>query len=633
MVGTRGAVTLGFAAVVAGIVVVMTECHAGASEKAEREFANSIGMKFVRIPPGEFMMGSTDAHIKAIQDENPALKERLFAGEKPAHKVRLSRAFLMGKHEVTVGQFRRFVEATGYKTDAERAGSAIVCVPDREAGVVLKKWGKEASWRNPGFKQAEEHPVVCVSRNDAQKFAEWLSGYDKSRPAGWVYRLPTEAEWEYAARGPRSLKYPWGDKWDGTHCNFPDKGSEIPWADRETDDGYDRTAPVGSFTPKGDSPFGVCDMAGNVDEWCEGYYGPYEKHDQTDPTGPSTGMQAVLRGGSWVDLPLHLRTASRRRYPPAYPIDHIGFRLALVEGASRAVKGEFTNSISMRFVRIPAGRFLMGSTEADIKAILDAYPGVKESVVAEEKPAHKVRLTKAFLMGKHEVTVGQFRKFVKATGYATEAEKSGGALVLVVGSRASEKKADASWKNPYFKQADDHPVVCVSWNDARKFVEWLNQADKARPAGWVYRLPTEAEWEYAARGARSATYPWGSKWDRTRCNFADKGSKMPWADKDTDDGYDRTAPVGSFTPKGDSPFGVCDMAGNVYEWCEDRYAAYEKGEKADPTGPASGRLRVLRGGCWASSARGVRSAHRNKATPAGRRPFIGFRVVLVPGPK
>jgi len=128
------------------------------------------------------------------------------------------------------------------------------------------------------------------------------------------------------------------------------------------------------------------------------------------------------------------------------------------------------------------------------------------------------------------------------------------------------------------------------------------------------------------------TYPWGNDWDPTRCNFAAKGTGCAFEDKETDDAHARTAPVGSYSPKGDSPLGACDMAGNVAEWCEDWYEPYGQGDQEDPTGPATGERRVLRGGSWLSPPSALRSALRGWGNPVGRTFHVGFRVVLAPEP-
>jgi formylglycine-generating enzyme required for sulfatase activity len=279
----------------------------------------------------------------------------------------------------------------------------------------------------------------------------------------------------------------------------------------------------------------------------------------------------------------------------------------------------------------------MGTNAAEANAALQRHgaKGLQEERLKPEQPEHRVRLTRPFLMGKHEVTVGLFRRFVQATGYRTDAERGGGSQVFnALGNLDWAKKADASWANPGHPQTDAHPVVCVSWNDAQAFLEWLNQADGSRPKGWAYRLPTEAEWEWAARGAERREYPWGNEWDGARANFADKTSGLAWADPDADDGHPRTAPVGSYSPRGDSPFGVCDLTGNVWEWCLDGFDKdyYKASPVDDPVNLKPGTARVERGGSWAFARDYCRAAFRFSLAPDQSYDNLGFRVVLAQDP-
>ncbi|HUT35486.1 MAG TPA: formylglycine-generating enzyme family protein [Planctomycetota bacterium] len=291
--------------------------------------------------------------------------------------------------------------------------------------------------------------------------------------------------------------------------------------------------------------------------------------------------------------------------------------------------------VKMTFVLIPAGSFTMGSTDSDTKAVVAKWPQIREGGFSHEKPAHRVTLSKAFSMGKHEVTVGQFRRFVEASGYKTDAEKDErhkGARVLADGKE--ERREDACWRNPYFKQSDDHPVVCVSWNDARAFADWLNATDKAKPAGSSYRLPTEAEWEYACRAGTTTWYQWGDDPDKGKgwCNGPDlaAGKAFPTMPVfNWDDGYMNTAPVGAFKA---NAFGLHDMHGNVWEWCQDRYFEFYRGDETDPRGPLDGSLRVLRGGSWINLPCGLRSAHREWTGPESRHNNVGFRLVLAAEP-
>ena len=197
-------------------------------------------------------------------------------------------------------------------------------------------------------------------------------------------------------------------------------------------------------------------------------------------------------------------------------------------------------------VIIPAGTFRM----SDIQGTGDD----------DEKPVHEVSV-KSFAMGRYPVTVGKFRQFVEATGYETEAEKGDGAWIWSEG----EYKKDANWRNPYFPQEDNQPVVCISWNDAMAYIEWLNQE-----TGKQYRLPTEAEWEYAARAGTETDYWWGNEIGTNRANCDDSGSQ--WSNK-------QTSPVGSFAP---NPFGLYDTVGNVWEWCADPW--HENYEEAPTDG-------------------------------------------------
>jgi len=244
----------------------------------------------------------------------------------------------------------------------------------------------------------------------------------------------------------------------------------------------------------------------------------------------------------------------------------------------------------------------------------------------DEKPVHEV-CVEDFYMGRYEVTVGEFRKFVNETSYKTDAEKEGGCYVWT-GSEWS-KKNGTSWGNPGFAPTERDPVVCVSWNDANQYFKWLNKGSSTSK----YRLPTEEEWEYAARsGGKKVKYAWGNGDPyingRKAANIADEFSKKKfnWSPiwEGYDDGYAYTAPVGSFAP---NELGLYDMTGNVWEWCSDWYGEdyYGKSPKHNPKGPGSGSDRVLRGGSWGDNPRSVRASGRNGGDPGGRDNGSGFR--------
>jgi formylglycine-generating enzyme required for sulfatase activity len=236
------------------------------------------GIDLVSISAGEFYMGS-----KA--DDKDA-----FPVEKPRHKVTISQPFYLGKYKVTVGQFKRFVAVTGHKTDAEKAGDS-------------------RTWRNPGLDQTEEHPVVCVSWNDADAFCRWLA-----METGDKVRLPREAEWEYGCRAGTTTKFYFGD-------NEADLG-EYAWYIKNSST---RTHPCGLKKP---NDFGLYDMHGLTWEWCADGKRTYKDQEETDPEGPTgAGTSRVIRGGSAFYVPRLCRAAHRDAVAPSDRNDHFGFRV------------------------------------------------------------------------------------------------------------------------------------------------------------------------------------------------------------------------------------------------------------------------------------------------------------------
>jgi formylglycine-generating enzyme required for sulfatase activity/serine/threonine protein kinase len=285
---------------------------------------NSVGMTLKRIPAGEFLMGSPETDPDAEADE------------KPQHRVRIG-AFHMGVTEVTRWQFRRFVEQTGYRTAAEDDGKGFGW-NEKVGGFVIDP---RYSWRDTGFPQNDEHPVVNVTWNDAVAFCRWLS-----RAEGRMYRLPTEAEWEYACRAGTTTRYSNGDDPEGLAAvaNTMDWGANQPTPGVYRDvtslrDGFVFSAPVGKFRPNG---FGLYDMHGNVWELCQDGYdaGYYGRSPVDDPPGPSVAPFQVLRGGGWRSLPNRIRSAFRKRaltprvVSPDDRENDIGFRVVRPQSGS-----------------------------------------------------------------------------------------------------------------------------------------------------------------------------------------------------------------------------------------------------------------------------------------------------------
>ena len=234
-----------------------------------------------------------------------------------------------------------------------------------------------------------------------------------------------------------------------------------------------------------------------------------------------------------------------------------------------------------------------------------------------EQPQHMVFVSE-FDIGKYSITVAQFAAFVNASGYKTIAEQTSRAGIF--DSKTWKEEKDVNWQHPYgptsdVSQKQNHPVTCVTWDDALAFCDWLSQAN-----GQVIELPSEAQWEKAARGLDRRIFPWGNDQpDDMRCNFN-------MAVKDT-------TPVVHYSPSGDSPYSACDMAGNVWEWCHDWYdeKAYENravSQVKNPTGPISGTSRVVRGGSWNDPHDGVRTAFRYGAAATVCNQVLGFRVVV-----
>jgi sulfatase modifying factor 1 len=255
----------------------------------------------------------------------------------------------------------------------------------------------------------------------------------------------------------------------------------------------------------------------------------------------------------------------------------------------------FTNSMGMEFILIPAGKFLMGS------------PGSEAGRAENEGPQREVQITKPFYMGKYEVKVSEFREFVKAAQFKTDAEANGGAYVPV--KDKWQRKEGVTWMNPGFSQKDDHPVVCLAWSDAVEYCKWL-----AKKTGHAYRLPTEAEWEYACRAGSQQAYSFGPDGREL--------SKFGWY---TENSGGKTRPVGQKKP---NSWGLFDMHGNAREWCQDWFGKYAPGPAVDPSGPLRSSVRVLRGGSWSSPATDLRCAERRNGVGGSDR--AGFRLVRTP---
>lgn len=251
--------------------------------------------------------------------------------------------------------------------------------------------------------------------------------------------------------------------------------------------------------------------------------------------------------------------------------------------------------IEPQLVRIPAGKFLMGTTIEQAKKVLEQGGEVWRDWVEVEQPSHVVELSE-YSISKYPITNSEYQAFV----------------------RDAKHKAPHGWSGDQFPaQKGSHPVVHVSWNDSIAYCKWLKEK-----SGKLYRLPTEAEWEKAAcckSDNESLIYPWGNTFDPNNANTAEAR-------------VGDTSAVGNFSQHGDSPYGCGDMAGNVWEWCNDwfdenEYAQRRESSMKDPPGPKFGQERVLRGGSFNRSHRYARCAFRRTYDPLNSNSDIGFRVV------
>ena len=356
-------------------------------------------------------------------------------------------------------------------------------------------------------------------------------------------------------------------------------GDSLTKADANIDG--NSTKEVGSYKP---NAFGLYDMHGNVWEWCEDWYGSLQDGEVTDPKGPATGERRVLRGGSFLIYELDARSFVRGRLSPTNRDFGNGFRLArtadikTVTVPAAAPKPDPAKLKQEKAAKAKQMELVKLSIEKEM-VLIPAGTFMMGSPVTEmghnlDEAQHEVTLTKPYYMGKYEVTQEQWE--------------------ALMGDNPSDAKGATL------------PVTDVSWKDCQKFIKKLN----AKTTGG-YRLATEAEWEYACRAGTTTAYSYGDSLTKSDANI---------------DG-DSIKAVGGYKP---NAFGLYDMHGNVWEWCEDWKADYPAGAVTDPKGPATGTYRVLRGGSFHGGS-GARSSLRRGVAPTGRYYlYRGFRLARTP---
>ena len=544
--------------------------------------------EMIDLPGGEFWMGS------------PPEEPERFADEGPRHKVRV-RPFSIGKYAVTFAQYDAFAEATG-RTKPSDAG-----------------WGRD------------QRPVVNVGWGDAVAYAQWLSAQ-----TGEAYRLPSEAEWEYVVRAGSETAFWTGRCIHTDQANY-DGNNDYHGCGAKTGGYCGKTVPVGSLPA---NPWGLHEVLGNVWEWVQDHY-----HD-TYAGAPADGgawesgggSARVSRGGSWFNGPRYLRSAVRSGNEPDDGDDKHGFRLA--KSTASASGGRVASSDAATRMRAGVSRPVAdgdsleqptkstsGSTDRpqavsarDISKpgpVAQRFPYEPETIVlpggeywmgsppdepernADEGPRHRVRIA-PFAIGKTEVTFVQYDAFCEATGRA--------------------KPSDRGWGR------DRQPVINVSWDDAVAYTAWLSIQTGER-----YRLPSEAEWEYAARAGTETPFWAGPCIDTDRANY-DGRFKYHGCEGKPAAYRERTVSAESLPA---NPWGLHEVSGNVREWVLDTYHESFAGAPGDGSAweGDGGSERVSRGGSWSNFTKNLRSANRFRNRPDSRINNTGFRVVrsLSPG--
>ncbi len=595
----------------------------------------------VLVPAGPFIMGSDPNvgldHCRQLYNEPDACARSWFINESPRHTVTLA-AFYIDTYEVTNAQFATFLNAEGNQREVE----TLWFDSQDEHGLIEQQGGPFRP--KIGY---DDHPVVEVTWYGAKAYCSWV---DK--------RLPSEAEWEKAARGTDGRQYPWGDAFEQGRANFCDAACQENRPNQNYYDGYEETAPVGSYE-EGISPYGAYDMAGNVWEWTHSVYEnyPYQVEDGREDTHRAE-VWYVERGGSWLNVGFTLRSSFRSRLHPTEAHGNVGFRCARSgpttrperyhptstptptpsaanseDAADRSFGSQLEDSPAMVFV--PAGPFIMGS-DPDIGIAycrkFFSYPdNCLYDSFKNESPVHSLNL-QAFYIDTYEVTNAQFAAFLNEKGNQREPPQL--ELWLDIDDKGSLIEFHYAAEGPHHDSGlrgwfrpkagvEDHPVVEVTWYGAKAYCEWLDK-----------RLPTEAEWEKAARGTDERQYPWGNEFDGIRGNFCDKNCAYDHRHQHDNDGYEQTAPVGSYE-RGVSPYGVHDMAGNVWEWTSTIWGTNWKLDYPYPYRAGDGRedldktgvQRVMRGGAWYSDEDTLRTPYRQSLPSSSSFNVVGFRCV------
>ncbi len=562
------------------------------------------------INPGTFLMGSPESEIDRDKDEIQ-------------HEVTLSQGYWLFDTAVTQGL-----------------------------------WQAVMGDNSSRFK-GDDRPVEKVSWEAAQAFIHTLN----QQLLGLGLALPTEAQWEYACRANTQTPFHFGDNITPEQVNYNGKH---PYAEGEKGLYRQKTILVKALPC---NAWGLYQMHGNVREWCQDWFGSYQREASIDPTGATEGTYRVVRGGSWFDLVRFVRSAYRTDDTPGLRGGSIGFRCALVQSElqpeqleeAQPVLGEafarephrqhppqgeaaghldithttdyqlpcaFDNDLILRtdstvlhfnHLLCPAWADAIGHDQYGLwtDIVIEALP--KQPGDAERPIRQRLRWIPPgrFLMGspddeperksdeiQHEVTLTEGFWLFDTT--VTQA------LWTAVQS-----------DNPSRFKGEEHPVEKVSWEDSQAFIKQLQNTFKDALRGFTLCLPTEAQWEYAGRAGTQTPFSFGHNITPEQVNY---NGYHPYNNGEKGEYRKKNLPVKALPC---NAWGLYQMHGNVWEWCQDKFDQYQREAQINPTGAAEGTSRVVRGGSWDSNARYVRSAFRYYDEPVGRFYYIGFRCALV----
>jgi len=532
---------------------------------------SSDDLDFVEIPSGSYMMGSPQGTQQG-------------ADELPSHAVSVG-SFQIMATEVTIGTFN--------------------AVMNTDVDILIANINFDQS-----IDSVNHLPAHRITVDDCNEFLRIIN----SMNLDYIYRLPTEAEWEYACRAGTDGLYYWSD-------NLVQQDPKAYcWFNQNSDM---RVHPVGSLSP---NDWGLYDMSGNVWEWCQDTKHVNYLYAPTDGSAWVTGGSGqIARGGSCQSELSFCRSANRGldatpnenmggNLPP-----YIGFRLVREERVSQGdtllssgALGSFVENVSIdaqaslidnqyantnlvdsefgEFALIPSGSYPMGSYPTSFGRELD------------ELPQHFVEI-EGFEMLTTEVTQNLWTS--------------------VMGTDLEDMRLENYEIGPFLFKADSLPMYCILWNDCQEFVDELCKLDST----YTYRLPTEAEWEYACRAGSNSVFYWGDETENSVvsdfCWYALNTDSSVWLDPHSS--IEGVQPVGLLLP---NAWGLFDMSGNVWEWCQDtKHNDYTNAPSEGSGWINGGSGRIARGGSWLSHITGCRSANRGYDYVPQRYPYIGFRVV------